>query len=184
MSQFTEFFESDEYTHWVVVDKIRVPDIDILAYRYENNPEMIKLFYGSDFHHLVEVSPVVFCFTGSKELTNLIKYDFALKTSTVVFSFKKNTKQEDRLNHLRSLLTVIINGDMRFFRYYSSVFLNSVHKGLNDQDKKNILGPFSSLTWVGEDDEWKSLVGDENKKYVNNGNTPLSLTSSVLLGYL
>lgn len=184
MSQLTEIFESDEYNHWVVVDKIRVPDIDILAYRYESNPEMIKLFYGSEFHHLVEVSPVVFYFTGSKELTNLIKSDFALKTSTVVFSFMKDVKEEDRLNHLRSLLTVIINGDMRFFRYYSSAFLNRVYKELNDEDKKNILGPFSTLAWVGEDDEWKSLVGDETDKYINNGNTPLALTSSVLLGYL
>lgn len=170
MHQTNSFDKSTNQHHWLVVDAIRMPDIEEQAYKYEPYPELLKLFSGSHFEHLIDISPVVFNFSGSKELIELLKNDFAMRTSSVIFTFDEQKYEEERLKHLQNLLTVTIKNNTTFFRYYSSEFWNNVSSELTIADKNTILGPFNSLIWVDEDLNWQNITknNDIQKSIIKN----------------
>ncbi|NVJ62120.1 MAG: DUF4123 domain-containing protein [Gammaproteobacteria bacterium] len=158
MHQTNSFDKSTDQHHWLVVDAIRMPDIEEQAYKHEPYPELLKLFSGSHFEHLIDISPVVFNFSGSKELVELLTNDFAMRTSSVIFTFDEQKNEEERFKHLQNLLTVTIENNITFFRYYSSEFWSNVSSALTITDKSTILGPFNSLTWVDEKLNWQKIT--------------------------
>ena len=166
--------------HWLIVDIVRVPDIMELAYTAEENPELFKLYADSHFLHLLEISPVVFNFTGSRDLAMKIKDDFALRTSSVMFSYKKSSSVTERLNHLHGLISVVINKQTSFFRYHSSEFWSEVSHHLIPQDIDIILGPFETLSWVDNNQNWNSISRDAGVVKAERRELPFHLNSPVI----
>ncbi|MEF1257100.1 MULTISPECIES: DUF4123 domain-containing protein [unclassified Vibrio] len=166
--------------HWLIVDTVRVPDVAELAYTTEENPELFKLYAGSPFLHLLKISPVVFNFTGSHDLAKKIKDDFALRTSSVVFSYKNGSSLNERINHLHNLMSVVINKEIAFFRYHSSEFWSEVSHHLIPQDIDIILGPFETLSWVDKNQNWNSISRDAGVVKTERRELPFHLNSPVI----
>ena len=149
---------NDNLVHWLVVDAIRVPDIAEQAYKYEPLPELFLLFNNTSFEHLMDISPVVFQFTGAKAIVEQMHTDFAVRSSSVIFSCDNTISLDVIKQHLHDLITILINGDLIFFRYYSSAFWEKVALSLNAQDIDNILGPFEKLSWIDSKKECQSIM--------------------------
>ena len=119
--------DDNTLAHWLVVDAIRVPDVAQQAYKYEPFPELFRLFSNTKFEHLIDISPVVFQFTGTQGITTQLKSDFAFRSSSVIFSFAEQTPINTLKQHLHDLTSILVEGHLVFFRYYSSVFWEKLH---------------------------------------------------------
>jgi hypothetical protein len=181
MTKQHSFLNLDEnFQHWLIVDTVRVPDAAELAYRVEGNPELFRLYADSPFQHLLEVSPVVFNFTGSTSFLAEVKNDFALRTSSILLSFSKGATFDERVKHLHNLLSVVVDKKITFFRYYSSEFWNQVSHDLLPHDLDIVLGPFESLSWLDESKHWNSMSRPEGIARTEPKTLPYHLNSPVI----
>ncbi len=145
------------FKHYLIVDAVRVPDIQTLAYQHEPAPDLKLLYAHSPLEHLAEASPVVFTFTGEQSLVALLEDDVVLRSSSVVVSFIPSKDEREILDHLRSLMIVKINNHLTLFRFYSAAFWEQVKNDIQQQDIDTILGPLSQLCWCRDDKSWQSF---------------------------
>ncbi|MBF9003443.1 DUF4123 domain-containing protein [Vibrio nitrifigilis] len=164
---------------WMVVDKIRVPDIEELAYRYLPDLELTQLFLGTPYEHLNEIGPVAFKYTAVKEFEMLLSKENDIRTSSVLFSVAEEKDQEMLIQHLQALHYVIVDDSPMFFRFYSVPTWDGLTiDQLTENDINTVLGPFDSLSWIGE-----GLIVNTIKRKLNNKNKemkfPYKLTSEI-----
>ncbi|WED20735.1 DUF4123 domain-containing protein [Vibrio sp. JC009] len=181
MQDVDYLFSDNEFRHWLVTDTLRVPDITQTAYKYEPFPELFKLFSNSPFSHLETLSPVVFNFTGTREMLEKWQSDKGIRSSSVLFSFKRCVSPKHVLSHLHALLTVLINGNPVFFRFYSSAFWEEHNNNLLPQDIECLLGPCDLLSWVESNREIRSISTTKSSQERLSLSMPYSLLSPCLV---
>ncbi|QMV15837.1 DUF4123 domain-containing protein [Vibrio spartinae] len=149
--------QDNSLTHWLVVDSVRVPDITQLVYQHEQNVELYRLFANTPFDHLIEQSPVAFRYSGVAEIERQLKEDFALRTSSVLFSCEPSVTTESVIQHFQALLYVVVAESPILFRYYASPMWDEVAPELSAEDRCTLLGPCRVLSWVDSQQNGHSL---------------------------
>lgn len=165
--------------YYMVVDRVRVPDIEEFVYRHEANPDIKFLFKGSPLEHILELSPVMINYSGAVELADAWKNDFAIRSSSVVFAVDKNIDEYEVFAHLQSLLTVQVQGVPKLLRFYSSHLWQSVNNQLVDDDVQSLLGPCQSVYWVTDDRNVTSLNRINEPDPVAPALHPITLQSDI-----
>ncbi|MDW6002370.1 DUF4123 domain-containing protein [Vibrio mangrovi] len=143
--------------HWLVVDSVRVPDIEQLVYQHEKKVELHRLFAGTPFDHLMKQSPVAFRYTGVAEIERQLKEDFALRSSSVLFSCDASVSTESVIQHFQALLYVVVDESPILFRYYASPMWDDVATELSEEDRCTLLGPCQVMSWVDSQQNGHSL---------------------------
>lgn len=163
---------------WLVVDKVRVPDIEELAYTYLPDLTLVSLFAGTPYEHLNEIGPVAIKYTTQQEFENTLISNSQFRSSCVLFSINNPVKQDVLIEHLQALHYVVIDNSPLFFRFYSVMMWESIDDGdINDSDRNKILGPFDSISWISHSIT-KTIYKKENL-IDENLNYPYELTSKV-----
>ncbi|SJN59956.1 hypothetical protein VR7878_03856 [Vibrio ruber DSM 16370] len=178
MRLFPELQDSS-LVHWLVVDSVRVPDITQLVYQYEKNVELYRLFAGTPFDHLIEQSPVAFRYSGVTEIERQLKEDFALRTSSVLFSCDPSVATESVIQHFQALLYVVVAESPILFRYYASPIWNDVAPETTAEDRCTLLGPCQALSWVDSQQNGHSLRQFPEAKIEADFQLPYHLQSPV-----
>ena len=161
MSLFSQL-KTVQGQQWLVVDKVRVPDIEKLAYLYIPNVEVVQLFKGTPFEHLNEIGPVAIKYTAVKEFEALLQTNSDIRTSCVLFSVRDNHEEESLIQHFQALHYVIIDDAPLFFRFYAEPTWEIVESNISDEDVNTILGPFDALSWIDSNLIVKSIKRKEN----------------------
>lgn len=143
--------------YYLVVDRVRVPDIEEFVYQHEPNPNVKRLFLSSPLEHLLEWSPVVINFGGSAKLMSTLRDDFALRSSSVILVADQTVDELLVFSHLQSLLTVLISNTPVLFRFYSSQLWQKVSQHIDDVDLTSLLGPCHSILWISEQRQVEEL---------------------------
>ena len=175
MSLFSQL-KTVQGQQWLVVDKVRVPDIEKLAYLYIPNVEVVQLFKGTPFEHLNEIGPVAIKYTAVKEFEDLLLNDFALTTSSVLFTVNDTKDNEELIQHLQALHYVVKNDSPIFFRYYTNSLWDEICDDLNEKDIVTLLGPFTHISWISKN---KTVNNIENKNKTKELKLPYQLTSDI-----
>ncbi|SJL84376.1 DUF4123 domain-containing protein [Vibrio palustris] len=163
---------------WLVVDKVRVPDIEDLAYTYLPDLTLVHLFAGTPYEHLNEVGPVAIKYTAQKDFDSKLVDDSQFHSSCVLFSTNTPVEQEVLIEHLQALHYVVIDDSPLFFRFYSVMMWDSINSAdINEVDIDTILGPFNSLSWISNSN--KKTIFKKGKDKDNKINYPYLLTSKV-----
>lgn len=161
---------------WLVVDKVRVPDIEELAYTYLPDLTLVSLFAGTPYEHLNEIGPVAIKYTAVTEFETMLINDFALRTSSVLFSAEQGVEHNRLIEHLQALHYVIKDDSPLFFRYYSSLIWEQSAAHLNRDDINTIVGPFHSMSWINGA-KVSECIETERKEKINE--LPYQLTSDI-----
>ncbi|BDU38193.1 DUF4123 domain-containing protein [Vibrio nigripulchritudo] len=180
MNKLKALLANSALNHWIVVDAIRVPDIEEQIYLHEPDSEAFKLYDESPFQEFRKQSPVIFQYFGAKGLSDQLFNDFAFRTSSVMFSASAEVSPYRILKHLQSLMVVNIDSKKTLLRFYSSKFWNSSLGKMDQSDIDTLLGPSRYVSWVNENKELVIYQGNEVSEPKSN-NEILDLNSSYFL---
>lgn len=180
MNKLKALMANDALNHWIVVDAIRVPDIEEQIYLHESTSEAFKLYDESPLQEFREQSPVIFQYFGAEGISEQLFNDFAFRTSSVMFSANVEVEPYRIFKHLQSLMVVNIDSKKTLLRFYSSKFWNSSIGKMVQSDIDTLLGPCQYIGWVNEDKELKVYQGKEVDE-PNSNDEILNLNSSYFL---
>ncbi|MGF1768802.1 DUF4123 domain-containing protein [Enterovibrio makurazakiensis] len=175
------FFQNGGHSYWIVADPIRVPDIKMFLYQHEPKADVITLLNSPAFGHLNEVSPIASPVEATVALKARLIEDEVFSSSCIFLKAKTQIENDQLTEHLRALLTVVVEEYPTYFRYYSSTFWHMHSSDISKRDLDTILGPFSSIAWF---DTTSSLLSITSTKRDNTENakaalSPLRLHSQV-----
>ncbi len=143
--------------HWMLIDATRVPGASQQAYQHEEQPELRKLFQGSNFEYLNDQSPVLFSLVAHSTLIKHWCQSPLWRSSAVVFSLSAGVGIDLLTQHLQNLMRVNIQGKVMLFRCYNNAIWMDVADQLSEADINTLLGPAEGLSWVDDAQTIQSL---------------------------
>ncbi|HBC3509025.1 TPA: DUF4123 domain-containing protein [Vibrio parahaemolyticus] len=161
--------------HWLVVDTLRVPNAMDVLNSHLSVEQAFALYAGSAFDYALDKSPMVLDLSRHREtaLSCLSLPGFA--TSAVVFEVAESVPVDEWIAHLKSLLVVDIDRQPMMVRFYSPAFWEAYAQGLNDSDKRVLLGEASAVHWLSDNQQIHTLSRPEGERMT----PPYVLTSSI-----
>ncbi|WP_046305575.1 DUF4123 domain-containing protein [Grimontia sp. AD028] len=175
------FFHQSGYSNWIVADKVRVPDISSFLYTYETTAETFTLFEGGSYKHIHEISPIASPVEASFALKERLTKDEVLSSSCIFLQANIQADPYQLVEHLRSLLTVVIDEHPIFYRYYSPAFWDSYGEKISKRDLTSIIHPFKVLGWLSPSGKFRTLEAPKQKSIPKKeiSRSPLRLHSPI-----
>lgn len=161
--------------YWLVVDTLRVPNAMDAIKSHLPVQQAFALYAGSAFDYALDKSPMVVDLGSHREvaLSCLSLPGFA--TSAVVFDVAESVSVDKWRSHLQSILLVDIDRQPIMVRFYTDAFWEAYALGLNDSDKRVLLGEASAVNWLSSNQRLQTLSRPEGE----NATPPYALTSSI-----
>ncbi|ELU8562365.1 DUF4123 domain-containing protein [Vibrio parahaemolyticus] len=161
--------------YWLVVDTLRVPDAMDVLKSHCSVEQAFALYAGSALDYALDKSPMVVDLGSHREasLSCLLLPGFA--TSAVVFDVTESVSAQKWRSHLQSISLVEIDRQPMMVRFYTDAFWEAYAQGLNDSDKRVLLGDASAVNWLSSNQRLQTLSRPEGE----NATPPYALTSSI-----
>ncbi|HHY0626776.1 TPA: DUF4123 domain-containing protein, partial [Vibrio parahaemolyticus] len=96
-------------------------------------------------------------------------------TSAVVFEVAESVSAQKWRSHLQSILLIEIDRLPMVVRFYTDAFWEAYGQGLNDSDKRILLGEASAVNWLSPNQRLHTLSRPEGERMT----PPYALTSSI-----
>ncbi|PMN67156.1 DUF4123 domain-containing protein [Enterovibrio norvegicus] len=175
------FFQNGDHSYWIVADPVRVPDIRTFLYQHEPKADVITLLNGPAFEHLNEVSPIASPIEATVALKARLIEDGVFSSSCIFLKAETQIENDLLSDHLRALLTVVVEEYPSYFRYYSSTFWHMHSSDISKRDLDSILGPFSSLAWFTSGSSLFSVIFPKHvdAENIKKATSPIRLHSAV-----
>lgn len=133
---------------WLVIDKIRVPNILQQLQQQGFDGNITELFAGSAFDYMLAQSPILVPIKQHSALLSWWQSQPIFNSSSVLFSAPVDIDDATLVAHLQQLLIVHIQGRPILLRYYAGEFWQSLAPHISAEDIDVLLGPFTHLYWL------------------------------------